>query len=173
MLVRADSVRITVTTRRQVKPRRDKGSGSLNQRADGRWQARFWLTDAEGHRKQWTVYGKTKTEVSDKMLSLRAQENNNTLIPTSSTTLKAFLAQWLRDVIVPTMRLGTVMSYRTVCKNHIEPMLGNRPIQKLTSAEIQAAFAALKLETEPRSSPMSFCERRSDELWTGVLSRGT
>jgi len=133
---------------------------------------RVWLTDAEGIRNQWYVYGKTKTQVTDKMRSLRLQETEQSLVAPDRMQLSAFLTQWVRDVIVPTKRLGTAMSYESVCRNHLVPMLGSRPVQKLTAAEIQKEFATLK--AGDRTKELAFVVLRAalrQALAWGIVAR--
>jgi hypothetical protein len=48
--------------------RRGNGEGSIRRRKDGRWEGRYTIHAAEG-RKQKTVYGKTRKEVSEKLTS--------------------------------------------------------------------------------------------------------
>jgi integrase len=48
--------------------RRGNGEGSIRRRRDRRWEGRYAVHTAEG-RKQKTVYGKTRKEVSEKLTS--------------------------------------------------------------------------------------------------------
>jgi hypothetical protein len=48
--------------------RRGNGEGSIHRRRDRRWEGRYAVHTAEG-RKQKTVYGKTRKEVSEKLTS--------------------------------------------------------------------------------------------------------
>jgi integrase len=48
--------------------RRGNGEGSIRCRRDRRWEGRYAVHTAEG-RKQKTVYGKTRKEVSEKLTS--------------------------------------------------------------------------------------------------------
>jgi integrase len=48
--------------------RRGNGEGSIRRRRDGRWKGRYTVHTAQG-RKQKTVYGKTRKEVSEKLTS--------------------------------------------------------------------------------------------------------
>ena len=55
-----------------ARARRGKGEGSIFQRDDGLWVGRISLGyDAQGKRIQKTVYGKTKTEVQEKLEKLK------------------------------------------------------------------------------------------------------
>ena len=48
--------------------RRGNGEGSIRRRRDRRWEGRGTVHTAQG-RKQKTVYGKTRKEVSEKLTS--------------------------------------------------------------------------------------------------------
>jgi integrase len=48
--------------------RRGNGEGSIRRRRDRRWEGRYTVHTAQG-RKQKTVYGKTRKEVSEKLTS--------------------------------------------------------------------------------------------------------
>lgn len=47
--------------------RRSKGDGSLRKRPDGRWEARYTVTDLSGEPVRKAVYGKTQKEVREKL----------------------------------------------------------------------------------------------------------
>jgi integrase len=117
--------------------KRGQGEGSIYKRKDGLWVAAVNLGYKDGklHRKYY--YGKTRTEVSDKLTGDLAKHNQGIPIVTARQTLKQFLASWLEDSVKPSVRPATYVSYETQIRVHIEPGLGHFQLTKLEPQHIQ------------------------------------
>lgn len=117
--------------------RRGQGEGSIYQRKDGRWVAS--LTLDSGKRK--TYYGKTRKEVWEKLQKAINEQQQGKLITSPQQTMKQYLEHWFETVEKPTIRVSTVVSYRSLLDKHILPALGHIQLQKLTPQHVQTLYA--------------------------------
>ena len=76
-----------------------KGGGTIRQRPDGRWEARYTLgiDPGTGKQIQKSVYGKTQKEVRQKLTAITAEIDSGTYIPQDKTTLEQWLNIWLGE----------------------------------------------------------------------------
>jgi len=122
--------------------RRDKGAGSIRQRADGTWEGRFSYTDnATGKRINKSVYAPTQPEVKRKLKDLIRKiedaQNNDEYVTPSDIKLSDWLDSWMRVYKKNSIRPTTYASYTQSINNHIKPALGNIELQKLRPEHIQ------------------------------------
>src|SRR5579875_3168710 len=80
--------------------KRPNGAGmNPRKRPDGRWEARVFVPLTDGTTKRVSVYGKTPEDVDSKITELKAQRDKGIPAPSTSSTVRDFLATWLEDVI--------------------------------------------------------------------------
>lgn len=128
-----------------ARKRRGRHEGSIFQRKDGWWVASFTIAvDENGKRTRKTVYGKTKTEVKEKLSRLQHQKLEGTLVSAQKMTLGAFLLRWLEDVVRPKARHATYVSYEGIIRLHISPTIGGIRIDRISAADIQGLYSALE-----------------------------
>ncbi len=156
--------------------RRGNNEGSVFQRPDGRWVAAITVGyDANGKRRRQVVYGKTKSEVLDKLTRLHGAKANGTLVDPSKETVAQYLDRWLRDVAKATLSAGSYTNYSGVIKNHIVPRIGGMQLQKLTPAHVQRLYGELHHnKTAQNSIVLSHTvlhRALKDALRSGVVSR--
>lgn len=112
--------------------RRARGTGSIYQRADGRWTARFH--DVTG--KRVDLFARTKRDVTAKLgEALRAIETGAP-VRSDRLTLDLYLDQWLKAV-GPTLRPRTLDSYRDQLRLHVRPTLGHIALARLSAPQVQ------------------------------------
>jgi len=118
--------------------KRGHGEGSIFRRkSDGRWVGSVSLGYADGKRKRKTVYAKTRKEVSDQVALVLRQHQIGTLVD-DKQTLTQFVEHWLEHEVKLTRRGSTYDLYCSHMRRHILPILGARPLGKLTAQEVQA-----------------------------------
>jgi integrase len=121
-----------------VKRRRLSGEGGIWQRADGRYCGSVELGwDGDGRRRRY-VYGKTKTEVADKLAVLRRQGVRSSRRP---PTVAEWLEQWLETTAARRVRPMTLRRYRSLVRTHMIPRFGRVRLDRLTAEQIEAAWA--------------------------------
>jgi len=117
--------------------RRAKGEGSLfYSETLTRWVGQITLPNG----KKRTKYGKTQGEVKKWMLEQRKAVQDNNYLSDENITLDSFLTRYIEDVATNTLAPRTLLSYKSLIKNHISPDLGNIKISKLRPEQLQALY---------------------------------
>ena len=118
--------------------KKGNNEGSIRRRSNGTWEGRY--TDgvnAEGKQIQRSVYGKTKKEVADKLHAIFFQKQQGIYVTPTKVLVKDWLTEWLHNYAHINVRPSTYISYEGYIYNHIIPMIGDLPIQKLTPPIVQ------------------------------------
>lgn len=119
-------------------PRRSNGEGCITRRPDGRWQASLQL---DGKRK--TIYGKTRTEVAEKLRALQGVARENGHLPDAGRqTVAEYLHQWLEQAECR-LRPTTLQDYRNIAEKHVCPHVGNVRLSRLDPLRIARLYAVL------------------------------
>lgn len=115
------------------------GRGTIRQRKDGLWEARFTVgfDPGTGKQKQRSVYGKTQKDVRKKLTAALKQLDDNSYLDADKRTLGQYLDEWLKEYIEPVRKPYTVDNYRRSIDLHIKPNLGAIRLQELRPEDIQ------------------------------------
>ncbi len=129
-----------------------KGSGTIRQRKDGTWEARYTIGRDPGTGKQLqrSIYGKTQSEVRQKLTAVSRDIDNGNYLAPAKLTVAQWLEQWLSDY-TSNLKPYSLLNYRSQVKNHIVPYIGAIKVQALTTAAIQRMYN--RLQTECALSP--------------------
>ena len=124
-----------------------QGGGTIRQRPDGRWEARFTVGRDPGTGKQIqrSVYGSTQKEVRQKLAQAVAALDNGDYFEPSKMTLARWVEIWLEEYTGDKKYL-TVKHYKAQCRAHIVPSLGAVKLSELTTPQIQAFYNHLQRE---------------------------
>ena len=117
--------------------KRGQGEGSIYKRKDGLWVGAVNLGYQDGKLKRKVFYGKTRSEVSEKLTAALRDVQQGIPVVTERQTLKDFLTRWLEDCVKPSVRPSTYVSYEQQVRVHISPQLGQIQLSKLTPQHIQ------------------------------------
>lgn len=122
-----------------------QGGGTIRQRPDGRWEARFTVGRDPGTGKQIqrSVYGSTQKEVRQKLAQAVAALDNGDYFEPSKMTLVRWVEIWLEEYTGDKKYL-TVKHYKAQCRAHIVPSLGAVKLSELTTPQIQAFYNGLQ-----------------------------
>ena len=113
---------------------------NIYKRKDGRWEGRFIKLYAEnGKAKYGSVYGRTYTEVKEKLgrkkeLYRKAAKKN------CSLTVGDLLDLWLQERTLR-VKASSLARYTALAERHIRPVLGQVPVKELTSDRMEAFIA--------------------------------
>ena len=121
--------------------KRANGEGSIRKRKDGRGQGRYTAGyDKDGKVITKNVLGKTQAEVKEKLKT--AIEESQKLDPTRTGqyTVQTWVTLWYEVFIKPQIRPNTKQFYRNCMENHLFPALGDCPLEKLSTIQIQRAI---------------------------------
>ena len=126
--------------------RRKQGDGTVRLRKDGRWEGRYVIGyDDKGLPKTKNVLAKTKTECVEKLKKLKesfGEKPTSTL--RSDMPFGSWLDFWYLNYSKPKLRPKTQTDYENNIYQHIIPELGQIPLDKLTSNDLQQFYAWLK-----------------------------
>ena len=139
--------------------KRANGEGNIRKRKDGRWEGRYTAGyDPEtGKRIIKNVLGKTQAEVKEK-LKTAIEKNGSPAMTTEHYTVGQWLDAWMENYAKLQVRPSSHKTYQGFIENHIKPTLGDIPLEKLTSMDLQRLYKHLlesgRVEcTESRSKP--------------------
>jgi len=136
--------------------RNAQGGGSIRQRPDGRWEARFTVGRDPGTGKQIqrSVYGSTQKEVRQRLSQAIAAVDEGTYTAPSKMTVGQWLDIWQRDYLGG-VKPFTVLNYSQHIKNHIKPAMGAIKLDALNAHTIQSFYNSLGTEQDgkPGLSP--------------------
>jgi integrase len=121
-----------------------RGTGSVRQREDGRWEARLWVRGPGGIQRQQSIRGATRAEVESRLHSVIVKRDAGTLAVSAGrgVTLGGFLGEWITGV-EPTLRPRTAIGYRQAIRDHLTPALGRIALVRLRPEQVQALHAAM------------------------------
>ena len=126
--------------------KRKNGEGTIRQRVDGRWEGRYVIGyDDRGYPKTKSVLAKTKRECAEKLQKLKEE-----LGGIKSDKVKPdmrfgdWLEYWYETHSKPKIRLTTQANYENCIRLHINPEIGQLPLNKLTQNDLQQFYARLK-----------------------------
>ena len=129
--------------------KRGNGEGSVYQRkSDGLWVGSISLDN--GKRK--VFYGKTKKEVTEKLITARHEQLQGVLVTAPEQTVKDYLEHWLEEVQKPAIRTSSYVKYRKLIYTYIIPAVGKVQLQKLTPQRVQSLYTGkLKEGLSPKT----------------------
>ena len=141
---------------RKSNTRAAQGAGTIRQRKDGRWEARYTVgrDPGTGKQVQRSVYGATQQEVRKKLAQLTAALDAGTYKEPCKMTVGQWLDIWSADYLGG-VKPFTVVSYTGHIKNHLKPALGSVKLEALNAHTIQAFYNSLGADQEgkPGLSP--------------------
>lgn len=136
-----------------VAGKRANGTGSVSQRADGRWWARYTARDHDGHPIRKVLYGRTRRDVEDKLIGL-LRDRNLALVAARrgrGATVGEYAERWL-TTRSDGLRPQTVKRYSELIRQHVIPELGRVPLARLEIPQVNDLLAAkLKEGLAPRT----------------------
>lgn len=129
----------------KTQPRRTHGSGSIFERADGRWIGRIEAGyTIGGGRRRIVVSGKTRPEVVAKMKKKQGEIDRNGIpaLGSARTTVKAWADEWLQHT-ERTVRPKTWATNRSCVNRWVIPTIGHKRLDTLTPGDIRAVASAM------------------------------
>ena len=128
------------------KKKNKRGNGSIHLRKDGRWEGRVVIgRNEKGLPKTKNVLARTRRECQEKLKALRDSINSaEPKQPKASMTFGAWLDHWYRSDCKPTISPKTQTDYENRIYQHIIPEIGQIPLVKLTSGDLQQFYIRLK-----------------------------
>ena len=125
--------------------RRSNGEGNIRKRKDGRWEGRYTAGRDPVNGKQIfkNVLGKTQAEVKEKLQKALAQARKIDFTKTGKYTVTMWMNEWFENVAKIKVRPSSHQTYRGYIDHHITPNIGNIPLEKLTTMDLQKLYRKL------------------------------
>lgn len=125
--------------------RRSNGEGNIRKRKDGRWEGRYTVgrDPVSGKQVFKNVLGKTQAEVKEKMKLAIEKSKKVDFQKTGKYTVTQWMDEWFENVCKLKVRPSSHQTYRGYIDNHITPYIGQLPIEKLSTMELQKLYRKL------------------------------
>lgn len=138
------------------KSRANNGMGSIRQRPDKRWEARYTTPDG----RQRSIYALSEKEVTAKLRAALSAIDNGAWQEPSKLTMAQWLEIWLEDYQSHTTG-RTVETYRIAVRNHMIPIFGRVKVSSMSQMHVRRMITTM---TKDGFSPASIKQSR------GILS---
>ena len=125
--------------------KRANGEGSIRKRKDGRWEGRYTAGhDPEtGKAIYKNVLGKTQAEVKEKLKQAIGEAQALDITKAGKYTVGEWMEVWFHDYAKIKVRPSSHQTYQGYIQNHIRPNIGDIPLEKLTSLDLQKFYKKL------------------------------
>ena len=126
--------------------KRANGEGSIRKRADGRWEGRYTAGyhPETGKRIIKNVLGKTQAECKAKLKKAIEESHALDIGRADEYTVAAWLRTWFDLYAKPHIRPSTMNYYHRNIEQHIIPAIGDIPLNKLTTRDLQKLYNDLQ-----------------------------
>ena len=128
---------------RKSNTRAAQGSGSIRQRPNGLWEARFTFTDDLGQKKRASVYGTTQKECRQKLTDAIKAIDDGVYTKPQRYTVAQWLDEWL-STYCKDLKPATFSGYRSKIETRIKPYIGNSTLSALTNVQVQKFYNKLQ-----------------------------
>lgn len=128
---------------------------NIYKRKDRRWEGRIIVRyDEFGKAKYKSFYAGTYTAVKEKMNSYMTNNTVNFCSP-ENILISYYVNKWL-NIVKLRCKISTYNKYRSICKNHIIPVIGKCRIDALTLEQIEHTVG-LKAELSAKTQNDILC----------------
>lgn len=127
------------------KQRRDYGSGSISQRADGTWTARMIIgVNEKGKPRVKAVYGKTEREVKRKLKDFQKEFYRNDQTVLQKGTVENYMRIWLYENKQNLLKPKSFDRLEQTVLNQVFPQVGHIQLAAFQSSDVQSMLNDLK-----------------------------
>jgi len=128
-----------------VAKRRANGEGNIRKRKDGRWEGRY--TEGRDPETGKTIYrnvlGRTQAEVKAKLKQAIQESTEVDTIKAEQYKVGQWMDIWYENYAKLKVRPSSHQTYKGYIENHIKPNIGNIPLSKLSSLQLQKLYKKL------------------------------
>lgn len=156
----------------ESKQRRDYGSGSVSQRADGTWTARMVIgVNEKGRPRVKAFYGKTEREVKKKLKDFQKEFYKNDQTVVQRSTVESFMRTWLYENKQNELKPKSFDRLEQTILYQVIPKIGHIQLAAFQSTDVQTMLNALKKEGYSYSSVKKAYDAVNECFRTGVIQR--
>ena len=126
--------------------KRANGEGNIRKRADGRWEGRYTAGyhPETGKRIIKNVLGKTQAECKAKLKKAIEESQALDISRADEYTVATWLRTWFELYAKPHIRPSTMNYYHRNIEQHIVPAIGDIPLNKLITRDLQKLYNDLQ-----------------------------
>lgn len=124
--------------------RRGRGDGGIRQRADGRFEGTIELGWENGKRRRKSVYGRSPTEVKEKIRRVHGDLDAGRPPLDERTKVSGWLDVWLADFVKPNRSHGHWRNCESAVRLYWKPTIGHLRLARLTAADVQRTINDLR-----------------------------
>lgn len=152
--------------------RREKGSGSVSQRKDGTWTARFTIgVNEHGKQKVKAFYGKSEREVRRKLNDFKKEYYKNSSTSVQRSTVQQYMTRWLNENKKNSLKPKSFDRLEQTLTYQVFPKIGHLQVAALQSDDVQKMINDLKEEGKSYSTVKKAYDAVNDCFRTGVIQR--
>lgn len=132
--------------------KRHHGEGTIRQRANGRWEARYRYVDPlTGESRRASAYGRTSKEARAEMGKALDRVAEGAPVKDSSTTVKVWVEHWIATSLVASGRKESTKELYRVLSSHLTcGALGKKRLDRLRASDVEALIVELRAKTGRR-----------------------
>jgi integrase len=120
--------------------RRGNAEGSISyHKKSGLYMGRYTVQTPTGSKRK-TVYGKTRTEVAEKLTRAMADRDRGLVFEGDCEALETYLERWLEDVVRDTVKENMLENYTYLARRHIIPELGHTRMRDLKPEQVRRLY---------------------------------
>ena len=125
--------------------KRANGEGSIRKRKDGRWEGRYTAghDPDTGKAIYKNVLGRSQAEVKEKLKQAIGETQALDVTKAGKYTVGEWMEVWFQDYAKIKVRPSSHQTYQGYIHNHIQPNIGEIPLEKLTSLDLQKFYKKL------------------------------
>lgn len=125
--------------------KRANGEGSIRKRKDGRWEGRYTAgRDSETGKPVYrNVLGRTQSEVKEKLKTAIKATQSLDFSKTGQYTIGQWMDVRYENYAKVKVRPSSHQTYKGYIENHIKPNIGDIPLEKLTTLDLQKFYKKL------------------------------
>ncbi|MDL2318482.1 site-specific integrase [Eubacteriales bacterium OttesenSCG-928-A19] len=121
--------------------RNAQGAGTIRQRKDGTWEARYTLgrDPGTGKQVQKSIYGKTQADVRKKLQKFCTEIDEGMYMEPSKFTVEQWADIWISEYCGH-LKPGTLSLYKRQIKNYVKPHLAKVKLSALKPHTLQTLY---------------------------------
>ena len=137
-----------------MRKRRPSGDGMVRKREDNRWEGSIVIGHREDRKPIYKYFSaRTEAELMRKMNMYKQEYKNVDLCEGSRMLLSEWLDRWINEFAALAVRPSTLAGYRKYLDDYVKPRLGNKPVSKVTTADIQKLYRDVQAHGRTKAHP--------------------
>lgn len=156
----------------ESKRRREYGSGSISQRADGSWTARMVIgINEKGKPRIKAIYGKTEREVKKKLKDFQKEFYKNDSSIVQRSTVESYMKTWLYENKQNTLKPKSFDRLEQTILHQVIPLVGHIQLAAFQASDVQTMLNTLKRNGLSYSTVKKAYDAVNECFRTGVIQK--